>query len=59
MQIKDLSPDLIMTNGRFYTLDSESTVAWAVAIKDGRLVAVGEDAAIVGIWPGPAPVSWI
>ena len=26
MQIKDLSPDLILTNGRFYTLDSKSTV---------------------------------
>ena len=46
MQISDLSPDLILTNGRFYTLDSESTVASAVAIKDHRLVAVGEGAAV-------------
>ncbi len=52
MQIKDLSPDLILTNGRFYTLDPASTVARAVAIKDGRIVAVGGDAA-VGDLAGP------
>jgi len=52
MQVKDLSPDLILSNGRFYTLDSESTVARAVAVKDGRIVAVGEDAA-VGDLAGP------
>ena len=52
MQVKDLYPELILSNGRFYTLDSESTVAQAVAIKDGRFVAVGEDAA-VGNLAGP------
>ena len=53
MQIKDLSPDLILTNGQFYTLDPKSTVARAVAVKDGRIVAVGGDAA-VGELAGPA-----
>ncbi len=52
MQIKDLSPDLILTNGRFYTLDSKSTVAGAVAVKDGRIVGVGAEAA-VGEMAGP------
>ena len=46
MQLVDLSPDLIVTNGRFYTLDSENTVAQAVAIKEGRIVAVGEGTAV-------------
>jgi predicted amidohydrolase YtcJ len=49
MQITDLSPDLILTNGRFYTLDAESTVASAVAIKDGRIAAVGEGAAVANL----------
>jgi predicted amidohydrolase YtcJ len=53
MQIKDLSPDLILSNGRFYTLDAKSTIAQAVAVKDGRVVAVGENAA-VGDLAGPA-----
>jgi predicted amidohydrolase YtcJ len=46
MHIRDLSPDLILTDGRFYTLDAENTVAQAVAIKDGRFVAVGSNAEI-------------
>jgi len=52
MKAKDLSPDLILTNGRFYTLDAESTVAQAVAVKDGRFVAVGGEAQ-VGALAGP------
>jgi hypothetical protein len=46
MKVKDLSPDLILSNGRFYTLDGESTVAEAVAVKDGRILAVGSDAQV-------------
>jgi hypothetical protein len=46
MQVKDLSPDLILSNGRFYTLDADSTFAQAVAVKDGRIVAVGGDAVV-------------
>ena len=52
MQIKDLSPDFILINGRFYNMDSKNTVARTVAIKDGRFVAVGEDAA-AGELAGP------
>lgn len=46
MQIKDLSPDLILLNGRFYTMDARNSVAQAVAVKDGRIVAVGGDAEV-------------
>jgi predicted amidohydrolase YtcJ len=52
MQVKDLSPDLILSNGRFYTLDTGSTIAQAVAIKDSHIVAVGTDAQ-VGATAGP------
>jgi len=46
MKARGLSPDLILFNGRVFTLDDESTVAQAVAVKDGRIVAVGGDAEI-------------
>jgi len=46
MKIKELAPDLILSEGRFYTMDganstSGGTGAQAVAVKDGRIVAVG------------------
>ena len=46
MKAKDLSPDLILYNGKIYTLDAESSTAQAVAAKDGRIVALGGDEAI-------------
>ncbi len=49
MKIKDLSPDLILLNGQVSTLDAESTVAQAVAVKDGRILAVGGNAEIEGL----------
>ena len=49
MRIKDLSPDVILSNGRVFTLDAESTIAQAVAIKDGRILAVGGGAEIDGL----------
>ncbi|MBB5464127.1 hypothetical protein HDG32_000220 [Paraburkholderia sp. CI2] len=36
-------PDLILHNGRFTTLDRSNPIASAVAIADGRFVAVGSD----------------
>src|SRR6186997_1366335 len=36
-------PELILHNGRFTTLDRSNPVASAVAIKDGRFLAVGRD----------------
>jgi predicted amidohydrolase YtcJ len=46
VQIKDLFPDLILLNGQIFTLDDKNTIAQAVAVKDGRIVAVGGDAEI-------------
>jgi hypothetical protein len=46
MQIKDLSPDLVLLNGRIYTLDGEARVAQAAAVKDGSFLAVGSGAEI-------------
>jgi predicted amidohydrolase YtcJ len=43
MQILDLSPDLIVSNGRIHTLDTVGAVAEALAAKDGRIVAVGQN----------------
>ena len=34
--------DTILTNGKFYTQDAAGTVAEAVAIKDGKLIYVGQ-----------------
>ena len=42
----DAPADLVIVNGNVLTLDSASTRASAVAIKDGKFVAVGSDADI-------------
>jgi predicted amidohydrolase YtcJ len=34
-------PDLILTNGRIHTMDARDTIAAAVAIRNGRFLAVG------------------
>lgn len=39
-----MSADLILFNGRLHTVDRDKPEATAVAIKDGRFVAVGSDA---------------
>lgn len=39
-----MNADLILFNGRFHTVDRENPEATAVAIKDGRFLAVGSDA---------------
>lgn len=38
-----LSPDLVLHNGKIVTVDSEFSIAQAVAIKNGRFLAVGSD----------------
>jgi len=40
------SADLIVTNGRVLTMDEGMPRAEAVAVKDGRIVAVGDNAAV-------------
>jgi len=42
----EIFADTVYKNGKIYTLDAESSVASAVAIVDGRFVAVGTDSAI-------------
>ncbi|RTL43244.1 MAG: amidohydrolase, partial [Rhodocyclaceae bacterium] len=39
--------DVILRNGRFTTLDTSKPTASAVAIKDGKFLAVGDDAEIL------------
>ncbi len=38
-----MSADLILFNGKLHTVDREKPLATAVAIKDGRFIAVGND----------------
>ncbi|MDU9393817.1 amidohydrolase [Pseudomonas sp. zfem002] len=42
-----MNADLILFNGRFHTVDRENPEATAVAIKDGRFLAVGSDAQVM------------
>jgi predicted amidohydrolase YtcJ len=44
--IRDLAPDLILTDGRITTMDPDLPEAEAVAVKDGEILAVGTTAAI-------------
>ncbi|WP_050478518.1 amidohydrolase [Herbaspirillum rhizosphaerae] len=37
-----MSADLILLNGKFHTIDKEQALASAVAIKDGKFLAVGD-----------------
>jgi predicted amidohydrolase YtcJ len=47
------APDTALVNGKIVTLDERSSVAEAVAVADGRIVAVGSSAGIRGL-AGPA-----
>src|SRR5512140_1437773 len=40
------APDTVLVNGKIVTVDDRFTVAQALAIKDGRIVAVGKSAEI-------------
>ena len=44
--------DLILHGGKVVTLDRKSSIARAVAVRDGRIVAVGTDADVLA-WKGP------
>ncbi len=41
-----LHPDLVLLNGKIVTVDEDFSIAEAVAIKDGKFVAVGSNAQI-------------
>jgi predicted amidohydrolase YtcJ len=40
------APSLVLLNGRILTMDRQSTIAEAVAIRDGKFLAVGDSATI-------------
>ncbi len=48
-----MSPDLVLLNGRIYTVDARDTVVEALAIAGGRIVATGATAGIRAL-AGPA-----
>lgn len=48
-----LTADLLLINGRVHTMDAHDTVAQAVAVRDGKIVAVGTTAAVERL-AGPA-----
>lgn len=43
------APDLLLTGGRIYTVDPERPWAEALAVADGRIVAIGSDAELAGL----------
>lgn len=49
MSISRHSPDLILTNGRIYTVEGEREWVEAVAIAAGRIVAIGSHAEIAAV----------
>lgn len=50
---RDLAPDLILYNATIYTLNPALPRCSAIACKDGRIVAVGDDADVLAL-AGPA-----
>ena len=43
-----LSADMVLMNGKVITVDAENRIAEAVAVKDGRILAVGSNEEIGG-----------
>jgi|GEM_PF-5950706 len=41
--LEGLLPDLVITNGNVITIDSNFSIAQAVAVKHGNILAVGTD----------------
>lgn len=46
MSSKPAAADLVVLNGRVYTVDSQRSWANAFAVRGGRIIAVGEEAAV-------------
>src|SRR3546814_7986689 len=44
-----MKADLILYNGRLHTVDREKPQATAVAIKDGKFIAVGSDVEVMAV----------
>ena len=41
--------DLVLFNGKVITVDSTDTIAQAIAVKDGKIVAVGSDSVALAL----------
>jgi predicted amidohydrolase YtcJ len=55
---QSLAADLVLRGGKVITVDKDWRIVQAVAVKDGRLLAVGDDAAIAGyVGPGTEVVE--
>ena len=44
-----LAPDMVLHNGKIVTVDESFSIAQAVAIQDGRLIAVGSDSDVLAL----------
>lgn len=47
--VRDLAPDLILFNGKITTWDANAPTCSALACKDGRVVALGDDADVLAL----------
>ncbi len=54
--VEELGADLILVNGKVVSVDSEETVAEAVAVRDGRILRVGSNGEIEALAKGSARV---
>jgi predicted amidohydrolase YtcJ len=43
------APDLILAHGTILTVDPRDTVAQAIAIRDGKILTVGTDSAVLAL----------
>jgi predicted amidohydrolase YtcJ len=55
-QERDKAPDLILHNGIIWTVDAKDSTAQAVAIKDGRFMAVGSNGEVMKLRGGRTEV---
>ncbi len=55
-RLQELEPDLVLLNGRVYTMDQNSPRAEAFAVKFGRFVAVGSSADVANLVGPDTPV---
>lgn len=44
-----LDADLVLVDGKVVTVDSEDSIVEAVAVRDGRIVAVGDSSDVMGL----------
>jgi predicted amidohydrolase YtcJ len=51
-----LAPDMVLLNGNVITVDAEDNVAQAIAVRDGKILAVGSDREIRGLVGGDTRV---